>query len=86
MHLVPIHPRTLMSIDKLGNRNIYHQHHLLVSMVQESVVSFLLVYKLIKGKYGHACRLVFRPQSPSRSLLACLSVKVHMARAPESRS
>ena len=39
-----------MSIDKLGNRNIDHQHHFLVSMPQEPVTSLLLVYRLIKEK------------------------------------
>ena len=50
MHFVLIHPRALMSIDKLGNCNINHQDHPLVSMTQELVISLLVVYKLIKEK------------------------------------
>ena len=50
MHFVPIHPRTLMSIDKLGNCNMFHQHHLLVTMTQKPVISLLLVYRMIKRK------------------------------------
>ena len=49
-----------MSIDELGNRNMFHQHHLLVSMTQEPVISLLLVYRLIKGKNSQAYRSVFR--------------------------
>lgn len=77
-----------MIIGRLGNRNIDHQHHFLVAMTQEPVTSLLLVYRLIKEKEKlvEPIYRFLRPKAQVSRCWICLSVKVQMARAPESLS